>query len=300
MELQQLRYVVAVARTGNFSRAAEQCHVAQPSLSQQIQKLENELGEKLFHRLKRAAKLTPPGEVFLRRALRILDEVDAAVREISEMKQLACGHLTIGVIPTIAPYLLPKILPIFARKFPGVEIEVQEETTSRLIPLLLACEIDFALASQPINHPQLHVQELFAEELLLAVPPGHVLARKRAISARDLRGQRLIVLKAGHCLGDQVLNFCERRDARPSVSFRSAQLETIQSLVRAGVGLSLIPEMATRTGSSLKYLGFARPRPQRKIVAFWPAQRPPGRAAREFLALIGNHNASGLERSGLS
>jgi LysR family hydrogen peroxide-inducible transcriptional activator len=286
MELQQLRYVIAVARAGNFSRAAEQCHVAQPSLSQQIQKLENELGEKLFHRLKRAVKLTPPGEAFLRRALRILDEVDAAVREASETKQLVRGRLTIGVIPTLAPYLLPKIMSLFIRKFPGVEIEVQEDTTSRLIPLLLAFEIDFALASQPINHGQLRVQELFAEELLLAVPPGHALARKRTISARDLDGQRLIVLKAGHCLGDQVLNYCERRDVQPSVSFRSAQLETIQSLVRSGVGLSLIPKMATRSGAKLKYRAFVSPRPQRQIVALWPTQRPLGRAAREFVALI--------------
>ena len=286
MELQQLRYVIAVARTGNFSRAAEQCHVAQPSLSQQIQKLENELGEKLFHRLRREVKLTPPGEAFLRRAVRILDEVDAAVREASETKQLVRGRLTIGVIPTIAPYLLPKIMSLFTRKFPGVEIEVQEDTTSRLIPLVLACEIDFALASQPIDHPQLRVQELFAEELLLAVPPRHALARKRAISARDLRGQRLIVLKAGHCLGDQVLNFCERRDVQPSISFRSAQLETIQSLVHSGVGLSLIPKMATQSGAKLKYRAFIKPRPQRKIVAFWPTQRPLSRAAREFLALI--------------
>ncbi len=287
MELQQLRYVVAVARAGNFSRAAEQCHVAQPSLSQQIRKLEGELGEKLFHRLQRAVKLTPPGEAFLRRALRILDEVDAAVREATETKQLVRGRLTIGVIPTLAPYLLPKIMPLFIRKFPGVEIDVQEDTTSRLIPLLLACEIDFALASQPINHPQLEVQGLFAEELLLAVPPGHALARKRAINARDLCGQRLIVLKAGHCLGDQVLNFCERRDVQPNVCFRSAQLETIQSLVHSGVGLSLIPKMATRSGAKVKYRAFIKPRPQRRIVAFWPAQRPLGRAAREFLALIG-------------
>jgi len=271
MELQQLRYVIAVARAGNFSRAAEQCHVAQPSLSQQIQKLENELGEKLFHRLKRAVKLTPPGEAFL---------------EASETKQLVRGRLTIGVIPTLAPYLLPKVLTLFTRKFPGVEIEVEEETTSRLISLLLACEIDFALGSQPINHGQLCVQELFTEELLLAVPPDHPLAHKRAISARDLSGQRLIVLKAGHCLGDQVLNFCARRDVQPTVSFRSAQLETIQSLVRSGVGLSLIPKMATRSGAKLKYRAFINPRPERKIVAFWPTQRPPGRAAREFLALI--------------
>src|SRR5882672_6789413 len=125
MEMQQLRYVLAVARTGNFSRAAEQCHVAQPSLSQQIQKLEEELGEQLFDRMKRQAKLTPHGEAFLRHAVRILEEVDAAKREATEARDLLRGTVTVGVLPTIAPYVLPEVMAQFTEKFPGVEIEVQ-------------------------------------------------------------------------------------------------------------------------------------------------------------------------------
>jgi LysR family transcriptional regulator, hydrogen peroxide-inducible genes activator len=120
MEMHQLRYVVAVARTGNFSRAAEQCHVAQPSLSQQILKLEAELGDRLFDRMKREAKLTPQGEVFLRRAVRILEEVDAARREASDGKELLHGTVVVGVLPTIAPYLLPEVMAGFTKKFPGV------------------------------------------------------------------------------------------------------------------------------------------------------------------------------------
>src|SRR5688572_30314046 len=178
MEMHQLRYVVAVARTGNFSRAAEQCHVAQPSLSQQIQKLEDELGERLFDRMKREAKLTSPGEAFLRRAVRILEEVDAARREATDAKQVPRGVLTVGVLPTIAPYLLPALVARFTQKFPNVEIVVQEDTTARLLKLALAYEIDFALASQPIQDPRLELRELFAEELLLALPPGHPLTRK--------------------------------------------------------------------------------------------------------------------------
>jgi len=129
MEMHQLRYVVAVARTGNFSRAAEQCHVSQPSLSQQIQKLENELGERLFDRMKREARLTPHGEVFLRRAVRILEEADAAKRDASDAKNLLRGTVTVGVLPTIAPYLLPVVMTEFTEKFPGMEIVVQEDTT---------------------------------------------------------------------------------------------------------------------------------------------------------------------------
>ena len=288
MEMQQLRYVVAVARTGNFSRAAEQCHVSQPSLSQQIQKLEDELGEQLFDRLRREVKLTSHGEAFLRRAVRVLEEVDAAKREATDAKGLLRGLVTIGVLPTIAPYLLPAVLAEFMEKYPGVEIVVQEDTTARLLKLAHAYEIDFALASQPIQEERLAVRELFSEELLLALPPGHPLTRKRSVTPADLEGERLIVMKEGHCLGDQVLRFCDRRELHPNISFRSAQIETIQALVRAGLGLSLIPAMAAQSegGGVPEYRSFAAPRPGRKIVAVWPQQRPPGRAANEFLKMV--------------
>ena len=301
MEMQQLRYVVAVARTGNFSRAAEQCHVSQPSLSQQIQKLEDELGERLFDRMKREAKPTSHGEAFLRRAVKILEDVDAAKREAADAQHSVRGTLTIGVLPTIAPYLLPDVMAKFMEKFPRVEIVVQEDTTARLLKLALAYEVDFALASQPIQDQRLEVRELFTEELLLALPPGHPLTRKRSVSAADLDEERLIVMKEGHCLGDQVLRFCDRRDARPHISFRSAQLETVQSLVRAGLGLSLIPAMAAQSERDdlPEYRSLAAPRPNRKIVAVWPSQRPPGRAANEFLRLISARSAKSLRGGSL-
>ncbi|MGD0206887.1 MAG: LysR substrate-binding domain-containing protein [Verrucomicrobiota bacterium] len=288
MEMQQLRYVVAVARNGNFSRAAEQCHVAQPSLSQQIQKLEDELGERLFDRMKREVRLTPHGEAFLRRAVRILEEVDAAKREMTDAQDLLRGTLTIGVLPTIAPYLLPQVMAQFAEMFPGVETVAQEDTTARLLKLAHGYEIDFALASQPIRDERLEVKELFSEELLLALPPGHPLARKRSVTVADLAGESLIVMKEGHCLGDQVLDFCDRRDVKPKISFRSAQLETVQALVAAGLGISLIPVMAMRSerGDLPEYRSLQSPKPQRKIVAAWPKQRPPGRAANEFLKMV--------------
>lgn len=288
MEMHQLRYAVAVARMGNFSRAAEHCHVSQPSLSQQIQKLEEELGERLFDRMKREAKLTPHGEAFLRHAVRILEEVDAAKREAADARELLRGTLTVGVLPTIAPYLLPEVLLAFAEKFPGVEIVVQEDTTARLLKLAHAYEIDFALASRPIEDERLEIRDLFSEELRLALPPGHPLTRKRAVRASDLDNERLIVMKEGHCLGDQVLGFCERRDLKPNVSFRSAQLETIQALVCSGLGISLIPEMAGRGDRAdlPEYRSLAAPKPERTVVAFWPKQRPPGRAVAEFLKLV--------------
>ncbi|HEX5219956.1 MAG TPA: LysR substrate-binding domain-containing protein [Verrucomicrobiae bacterium] len=289
--MHQLRYVVAVARTGNFSRAAEQCHVAQPSLSQQIQKLEDELGERLFDRMKREAKLTAHGEAFLRRAVRILEEVDAAKREASDARSLLRGVLTIGVLPTIAPYLLPEVLPAFAEKFSGVELVVQEDTTERLLKLAHGYEIDFAIASRPIQDDRMEVRDLFAEELRLALPPGHPLTRKRTVGLADLERERFILMKEGHCLGDQVLGFCERRDVKPTISFRSAQLETIQALVTSGLGVSLIPQMAARNDREdlPEYRSLTAPVPERKIVAAWPKQRQLGRASIEFLKLVAEH-----------
>lgn len=295
MEMHQLRYVVAVARTGNFSRAAEECRVAQPSLSQQIQKLEDELGERLFDRLRRGARLTPHGEAFLHRAVRILEEVEAARHEAREANALLRGTLAIGVLPTIAPYLLRDVLTRFSASYPDVQVVIHEDTTAALLRQLLTCEIDIALASRPIEGDTLVVHDLFREELRLALPPGHRLARRRApVSLDDLRDEQLIVMKPGHCLGDQVLGFCSRGETSPRISFRGAQLETIQTLVHAGVGLSLIPAMATRAErpDSPVYRSLRPPRPQRTVSAIWTKQRPPTRAAGEFLRIVEGWNGA--------
>lgn len=288
MEMHQLRYMVTLARTGNFSRAAEQCNVAQPSLSQQIQKLEAELGERLFDRMKREVRLTAHGHAFLRRAVRILEEVDAARREASDALDLKHGAIAIGVLPTIAPYLLPSVMAQFSAQFAGVDITVHEDTTAQLLKLVHAYEIDFAVVSEPIADDRLTVTELFTEELLLALPPRHPLGKKRSLTPADLRDQKLIVMKSGHCLGDQVLGFCERQEVKPRISFRSAQLETVQELVCAGLGLSLVPAMArrTRTQRAPEYRSLQTPQPARKIVLVWPQQRPPGRAAAELVKLF--------------
>ena len=285
MELHQLRYVVAVARTGNFSRAAEQCHVAQPSLSQQIQKLEAELGERLFDRLPRRAKLTEAGAGFLPRAERILAEVDDAQREVREAKGLMRGAVTVGVLPTIAPYFLPRVIAAFSGTFPGVEVVVQEDTTERLLKLGGGCELDLAIVSLPIADERFMKETLFSEELLLAMPSGHRLATKRKVQLADLESERFILMKEGHCLGDQVLTFCGRRDFHPQVSCRSAQMETVQALVQAGLGISLVPKMAVNGGltGGPVYRSLDDPRPTRSVAVVWPRQRPLSRAGMEFL-----------------
>jgi LysR family hydrogen peroxide-inducible transcriptional activator len=291
MELQQLRYIVAVARTGNFSRAAEACHVSQPSLSQQIQKLEEELGERLFDRLRRHVKLTSAGERFLPRAIRILEETEAATREARAAHDLDRGRVTVGVLPTIAPYLLPQVIVAFSTRYPGVEVVVHEDTTARLQELAAACEVDLAIASLPLQDERFSVVQLFEEELLLALPETHRLATQPEVRASDLLEEKFILMKEGHCLGDQVLHFCHRRDFHPQVSCRSAQMETVQSLVRAGMGISLVPKMAVmedgRTGAPV-YRSLAAPQPKRVIAAFWSKKRPLGRAAAAWLEVMGS------------
>ncbi len=285
MELHQLRYLVAVARTANFSRAAELCHVSQPSLSQQIQKLEDELGERLFDRLPRRAKLTAAGEAFLPRAQRILTEIETARREVRDARGLLRGQVTVGVLPTIAPYFLPRAIAAFSAAFPGVEVVVQEDTTARLLKLGCACELDIAVVSLPIIDARCEMETLFTEELLLAMPPDHRLAAQKKIRLTDLENERFILMKEGHCLGDQVLSFCSRRDFHPQVSCRSAQIETIQALVQAGLGISLVPRMAVNTARAPHptYRSLENPRPTRAIAALWPRQRPLSRAGSEFL-----------------
>jgi LysR family hydrogen peroxide-inducible transcriptional activator len=288
MELQQLRYVVAVAGTGNFSRAAEQCHVAQPSLSQQIQKLEEELGERLFERLPRRAKLTHAGETFLPRAQRILAEVETAQRELRESHGQLRGRMTVGVLPTIAPYFLPDVIAAFSKAHPEVEVVVQEDTTAHLLKLGCDCELDLAIISLPIDDPRFEKEILFIEELLLAVPAAHRLAGKKRVRSAELENERFILMREGHCLGDQVLAFCSRRDFRPQVTCRSVQIETIQALVHAGLGISLVPQMAVTKAkpSGITYRSLIDPRPIRSIVAAWPRQRPLSLAAKEFLVKL--------------
>jgi LysR family hydrogen peroxide-inducible transcriptional activator len=291
MEMHQLRYMVAVARTGNFSRAARLCHVSQPSLSQQIQKLEGELGERLFERHRTRTRLTACGERFLLRAERILDEVEGARREAEDVRALAQGEVIVGVLPTIAPYFLPAVVTAFAQKYPGVSITLVEETTTALIGMMNRHEIDFALASLPIPDGQMEAQVLFEEELVLALPSGHKLARRRSIHTADLENLPFVLMREGHCLGDQVLRFCEQNQLKPKVRSRSAQMETILALVEVGQGVSLIPDMARRRSrdAGVVFRSLANPRPKRAVVALWHSRRPLHRAAAEFLDSCARH-----------
>lgn len=287
MELHQLRYFLAVARTRNFSRAAEQCHVAQPSLSQQIMKLEAELEERLFERTKREVSLTAAGELLRAHAERVLEELERARETMREVRGLVRGRVVLGALPTVAPYYLPERLRRFTVQHPGIEVVVHEDTTAQLAQAVLAKEIDVALVSLPVAKAGLVAAEFFAEPLLAVLPRRHRLARagRTALTLADLEAEPFILMQEGHCLAGQTLQFCRLKGFAPRVSFRSAQIETVLAFVAAGWGVSLVPAMA-RGGRERGVVyreikGVTRP-----IGVIHRAGRPLSRAAQALVAFL--------------
>lgn len=285
MEIHQLRYFLAVAHSGSFSRAAEQCRVAQPSLSQQIAKLERELQERLFDRERQGAVLTEAGERLRPRAERVLTELRLAQEEILQLRGEVSGPLRLGVLPTIAPYYLPKVLPGFLQEHPAVELSVFEETTQNLVKALRDRELDLALLSPPLP-AGLESESILSEELLLALPPDHRLSGREPLGLDDLREEPFILLHESHCLGEQALVYCHQHEFRPRVSCRSEQLVTVKSLIAAGLGVSLLPAMACMEDDGLRYRHLGEPRPSRSIHICWAKAQSPGRAARAFRRFV--------------
>jgi LysR family hydrogen peroxide-inducible transcriptional activator len=285
MELHQLRYFVAVAETGSFTRAAERCGIAQPSLSQQIQRLESQLRHTLFDRMGRRVLLTEAGKELLGRATAILAAVDEAERALRDGLDPAHGHLALGAIPTVAPYLLPSVLSAFVRRYPAVQTTVQENFTEHLLVALLAGELDLAILALPVRDERLQTEVLRTDPLLVALPRGHRLASKRKIRLEELTEERFILLNEMHCLGGQVASFCRQQSFAPPVSCRTAQLSTVQQLIDRGLGVSLLPALAREAdrGSARVYRELAGPPLVRTLAAVWHRQRYLSPTTRLFL-----------------
>ena len=210
MELHQLRYFCAVAETGSFSRAAEQSHVSQPSLSQQILKLEDELGARLFDRLGRSVRLTDLGNAFLPRARTVLRDLEAARGDVAERKEALSGAVVVGVIPTVAPYLLPGLLAAYSRKYPQVEVSVVEEITPILLDRLRAGGIDVAVLALPVRGHEFETFALLTERFFAALPRKHKFARRTSVSLKELRAEPFLLLRDGHCFRDNAIAACGR------------------------------------------------------------------------------------------
>jgi LysR family hydrogen peroxide-inducible transcriptional activator len=293
MELHQLRYFCAVAEAGSFSRAAEQSHVSQPSLSQQIMKLEDELGARLFDRLGRSVRLTETGQTFLPRARAVLRELEAARGDVVEQKLSIGGSVTIGVIPTVAPYFLPQRLTRFSRKHPQVQLTVVEEITPALLELLRASKADLAILALPIRGHEFETFPLLVEPLFAALPQGHKLAKRRSLSLKDLRSQPFLLLRDGHCFRDTAVAACDRARLHPQIIFESGQFSSLLSMVGACMGVSIVPEMAIDKKSRCRFVRLDDPAAVRTIGAVTLRGRSLSRAHHAFLSHLRASSSAG-------
>ncbi|MGE5215012.1 MAG: LysR family transcriptional regulator [Nitrospirota bacterium] len=284
MEIHQLRYFVAVADEGNFSRAAAKVRVAQPSLSQQIRKLEAEIGQPLFDRLPRSVVLTEAGRYFLDYARQILASIRDARRCVDELKGSVTGKLAVGAIPTIAPYVLPELVVKFQKDYPDVTLELVEDVTAGISRRIDAGELDVALASTCEPSPTLRRESLGREPLLALVPEKDPLATKTLIELDDLKSQRFLLLHEMHCLSQQVHYLLESRRLRPEIALAGSQLTTIARMVAAGIGVSIAPQMMVKQQAmpGCVSLPFAPPVPERELNFLYNPLRFQSKAAAAF------------------
>jgi LysR family hydrogen peroxide-inducible transcriptional activator len=284
MEIHQLRYVCAVAETGSFSRAAERCEIAQPSLSQQVLKLEKDLGAKLFDRLGRSIRLTDAGRAFLPHARAILEQMEAARTSVADKNADARGAVTVGVIPTIAPYLMPRYTAAFARKYPDARLRIVEETTPILVEGLRDLSIDLAILALPLRHKDLQLVSLRTEPLFAVLPKEHPRAAAESLNLKSLRGEPFVMLRDGHCFRDLSLATCTHARITPNIAFESDQFSSVLGMVAAGVGISLVPEMAIDRNAGCRYVRLSDARATRTIVAAVLRGRSFNRVQQAFLS----------------
>jgi LysR family hydrogen peroxide-inducible transcriptional activator len=288
MEFHQLRYICAIADTASFSRAAERCQVAQPSLSQQVLKLEEDLGAKLFDRLGRSVRLTEAGRAFLPHARAIVAHMESARTSVAVQRADLRGKVAVGVIPTIAPYLMPRATAAFAKKYPEARLRIVEATTPVLIEGLRTLSIDLAILALPLRHKDLELFPLRREPLFAVLPKDHPRADAASIALRELRGSSFVMLRDGHCFRDLSLNVCAQARVTPRIAFESDQFSSVLGMVAAGVGVTIVPEMAVDRNAGCRYVPLSDARATRTIVAAVLRGRSFNRVQEGFLAAIRN------------
>ncbi|MFZ1099229.1 MAG: LysR substrate-binding domain-containing protein [Steroidobacteraceae bacterium] len=273
LKLKDLRYLVAVADQRHFGRAAARCFVSQPTLSTQLKKLEHSLGVQLIERTPNNVSLTEAGEEIVARARRILEASDEVVALARSQRDPLSGRLRVALLPTIGPYLLPRVTRAIRRALPRLELMLYEYQTAPMLEKLHAGELDLGILALPVELGGLEVRELYSEPFAVALPEGHALARRPSVRVGDLKGERLLLLEDGHCLRDQALEVCARAGVSDSQDFRATSLETLRQMVATGAGVTLLPELAARGGSGsargVAIRPFVRPAPVRQVGAVW-------------------------------
>lgn len=292
MEFRQLQYVIQIAVDKNFSRAAEKLHIAQPSLSQQLSKLEKEIGVLLFQRNTNSVELTHAGSVFVEKAQKVIDMIGQIKIEMDDISQMRKGKLIIGSLPITGSHILPLVLPVFQSRYPEIEIVLIEDTSANLEILTSKGQTDVSLLSIPIEEKSLVYKSVIEEEIRLAVPPQHPLALSNtedaAIDIRKLKDEPFVILKKGQGFRQITIDLCQDAGFTPTIVFESSNIETVQSLVAAGMGIAFVPDMVTRTKWSHfapRYLNLSQ-HPSRTVVIAYRQGRYLSKAAEAFIDTI--------------
>lgn len=280
MTLQELRYLVALADTGHFAKAAQACHISQSTLSTQIKKLEDYLGVTLFDRSLRRISTTPVAREIVSRSRTILQEVEHIKWLAKQAQNPMESSLQLGIIPTLGPYLLPRILPAVHQAYPKLRLLLREDTTAKLLEQITTGTMDAALLALPISDDSLHVETLFHETFVAALSPQHALAKQKKLRVSDLEAGQLLLLEEGHCLRDQALQVCGLNSDRQSEEIRATSLETLRLMVAMGQGYTLMPALAVGEGLNntafhgISYRPFYPPVPERVIALVWRKRSP--------------------------
>ncbi|HYL03957.1 MAG TPA: LysR substrate-binding domain-containing protein [Steroidobacteraceae bacterium] len=293
LKLKDLRYLVAVADQRHFGRAAARCFVSQPTLSAQLKKLEQSLGVQLIERAPNNVSLTETGEQVVARARRILEASDEVVALARSRRDPLAGRLRVALLPTIGPYLLPRVARALRKALPRLELRLYEYQTAPMLEKLHAGELDLGILALPVELAGLEARELYSEPFVVALPERHALAARAALRTDDLRGESLLLLEDGHCLRDQALEVCSRAGVKDSPDFRATSLETLRQMVATGAGVTLLPELASRGAyghaQGVAIRPFVRPAPSRRIGAAWRRSSARREAIEAFCRLIAEH-----------
>jgi LysR family hydrogen peroxide-inducible transcriptional activator len=290
--LTELRYAVAVADHRHFGRAAAACFVTQPTLSAQVAKLERTLGVKLFERTSKSVQATAEGEEIVREARAVLAAAERIVEVARSRSEPMTGTWRLGVIPTLAPDLLPWLVPLLRESFPRLALVFREMKTADVLAELAQRRLDCGLLALPVSVDGLAVEPLFDEPFLLNAPRAHALAAKKIVRESDLLGERVLLLDEGHCLREQALSVCARagaRDATGDGDFRATSIETLRHMVAGGMGLTLLPALALgagRAGADVAVARFAEPAPSRTMALVFRASHPRARDYAEIAAFV--------------
>jgi LysR family transcriptional regulator, hydrogen peroxide-inducible genes activator len=293
IKLKDLRYLVAVADARHFGRAAGKCFVSQPTLSAQLKKLEQYLGVQLIERAPQKIKLTEAGEQIVARARRILEDSDAVVTLARAHRDPLAGVLRIALLPTIGPYLLPRVSQLVRKALPRLELRLYEYQTAQMLEKLQLGEIDLGVLALPVDTEGLESRELYSEPFIVALPDHHRLTKRETVRIEDLQGESLLLLEDGHCLRDQALEVCSRIGPNEKQDFRATSLETLRQMVATGAGVTLLPELATRGAyghaKGVAIRPFARPAPVRHVGAVWRKSSARLQAIQAVCKVISEH-----------